>query len=104
MSFFSRLFGKGASDAWQQPLFEALFLALIRNLPSHWNGAVLTLEAPPQGLGHGVSRSIRSPEGHLDIVSPSEDLLRATRKVELAFKKRGMLWKRATIRMQKDGE
>lgn len=94
-----------APGEWHQSIMQRLFIELIKLLPVHWKAAILTLTAPPEGLGRGVTLSVTSPEGHRDPVFPTTDeLLLATRELELGCKHRDMLWKRVVVSVKKVGE
>lgn len=103
MGFFGRLFGKRDPD-WHEPLLREVLVSFIRNVPPSWKAARLTLKAPEHGLGTGVSHSIVSPERHRDVVSPSDDLMHATRTFELGSVKHKLQWKKVVVDVEKDGE
>ena len=76
----------------------------IRNVPPSWAAATLTLEAPEDGLGQGVTHSITSPAGLRDVVFPSDELMLATRKLELGSIENKLDWRKAVVGIEKDGE
>ena len=103
MGFLSRLFGRRDHN-WHEPLLRDVLVTFIRNVPPAWNAATLTLAAPEDGLGSGVSHTIVSPEGRRDVVLPSDELMLATRKFELASVEHQMLWKKVVVGVEKEGE
>lgn len=107
MGLFDKLFGRQrqVTDAQRQvPVIQEVCVTLIRLLPPHWNAVALSLDVPDHGLGKGLTHSIKSPEGHRDVVMPTMEVFAATRKLELGWVERKGTFKRAIISAQRDGE
>ena len=107
MGLLDKLFGKPkkVTDAqWQVPAVQEICVTLVRIIPPHWNAVALTLDVPDHGIGKGLSHSIKSPEGHKDVVMPTMEVFEATRKFELGWIERKGTFKRAIISAQRDGE
>ena len=62
---------------------QAIGIALINILPRDWRSALLTLKTTDKGLGGGLAHNIRSGEGRTEIIMPDDELLLATRRLEL---------------------
>jgi len=61
------------------PILNVVGRELIAATPEHWQSAELTLEVTQRSKDiQGVSHLISSPEGHRDIVTPTEELMSAT--------------------------
>ena len=84
------------------PLFRPIVRSLIEATPETWTSATLELVAPPDGLGRGVSHLIYNPEHPRDIVVPTDELMEATRALELASLDSGDSWRRCTFRIEQD--
>lgn len=63
----------------QSELYEKVVGALIDSTPEHWYSFNLGLSKGGSGFIH----SVESNEGHEDLVSPSEQVLLATRNLQL---------------------
>lgn len=79
----------------QGVLFQDISVALIGCTPEHWYSAVLFLNKSDTGLVH----TIESDEGHSDIVSPSDELFIATRKLQLLLSSKGEMFLTAKFRV-----
>lgn len=107
MGLLDKLFRKPKQvrDAqWQVPAVQEICITLIRIIPRHWNAVALILDVPEYGMGKGLTHSIKSPEGHKDVVTPTMEVFAATRKFELGWIERKSTFKRAIISAQRDGE
>jgi hypothetical protein len=90
----------GQSD-WETrtSIFIRLANALIEATPEWWSAAELELVTPPEGFGSGLLHTIASHEFPHDIVVPTDELMEATRALELASIKDGDQWRRCLIRV-----
>jgi hypothetical protein len=107
MGLLDKLFGKTKQNShaeWQVPIVQEICITLIRIIPPHWNSVALVLDVPEHGLGKGLSHSIKSPEGHNDVVMPTMEVFAAARKFELGWVERRSTFKRAIISAQRNGE
>jgi hypothetical protein len=107
MGLFDKLFGKPKQNThaeWQVPIIQEICITLIRIIPPQWNSVTLILDVPEHGIGKGLTHSIKSPEGHTDVVMPNMEVFAATRKLELGWLERKSTFKRAIISAQRNGE
>jgi hypothetical protein len=107
MGFLDKLLGKRQNNSqpeWQAPVVQEICIMLIRIIPPHWTAVVLALDVPEHGIGKGLTHSIRSPEGHKDVVMPTMEVFAATRKLELGWVERKSTFKRAIITAERNGE
>ncbi|MDB5352631.1 MAG: hypothetical protein JWN86_3878 [Planctomycetota bacterium] len=86
----------------QPSSFKQIVRTLIEATPEWWTSATLELVAPPEGLGRGVSHLIYNPQHPRDIVVPTEDLMAATRELELASLAQGDSWRRCIFRITQE--
>lgn len=84
----------------QNQIYPLIGRELISLTPEHWTSAVLELKAEENGVSH----SIFSEDGHRDIVTPSMELFKQTRRLELLFKQYNSMWKEARFRIWLDEE
>jgi hypothetical protein len=85
----------------QSPIFRRLACALVEATPEWWSAAELELVAPPSGLGSGLAHSIWSDEHPHDLVIPTDEIMEATRALELASVQRGDDWSRSAFRIMR---
>lgn len=107
MGLFDKFFGRqnqNANAEWQVPVVQEICITLVRIIPPHWNAVALYLEVPEHGIGKGLAHTIKSPEGHKDVVTPGMEVFSATRKLELGWVERKKTFKRAIISAQRSGE
>jgi hypothetical protein len=88
----------------QAQVFQQLASALIEATPEWWTHATLELVAPPDGLGNGVSHSISNSDFPQDVVVSTDEILEATRMLELASTKHSDSWKRCVFRIQQEDD
>ena len=94
-------------QALQTPVHEAIARELVALAPEHWSAIQLSLtrKAYPAdaGLsGEGVAHTIGSPEGHRDVIFPSEPLFVQTRSMELLFRDHGVPWRTAEYKVTRE--
>jgi hypothetical protein len=92
----------------QKPIDIEIVNSLIGCTPELWQAAELIIEKIKQvenGPG-GLLHQITNPEGSRDLVSPSEDLYLATRRLEMLFSKHGISYFKAVylVTLQPDGD
>ena len=78
---------------------------LIELTPDSWNAAVLeVVYSAEQGI-EKYAHVILSPEGHKDLIYPSEKIFAATHQLGLLFRRYGRRWRKAKyeVRLQDDG-
>lgn len=83
----------------QAPIFANLTDALVEATPEWWSAAELELVAPPDGLGTGLAQSISSKEHPRDVVVATDEVMEATRALELASVRHGDSWRRCVFRV-----
>jgi hypothetical protein len=84
------------------PIFMRLADALVEATPEWWSSAELELIAPAAGFGEGLSHSIRNTEYARDVVVPTDEVLEATRSLELASIRHGDSWQRCIFRVAQE--
>jgi hypothetical protein len=104
MGIFSGLFGKKKLDIQelQQPLIEEMCGALIDLLPQHWTAATLEITVTRDGKNQSITHSIRSPEGHPDVVVVNPELADAVRRLQLLCDEHGHKFTKLTFRVDAD--
>ena len=64
------------------PVLNAIGQELISATPEHWRAAELTLEIEQRSEEtQGIAHLITSPEGHRDLIAPTEELVNATHRL-----------------------
>lgn len=98
-------------EAWQIALAQEISIAMLRQIPEDWTSAQLVLEPTENGLGTGMRHSAITPQGadgfrlkDAQFATPNMEVMAATRKLELAWVKRGSTFKRVTITAVSDGD
>ena len=86
----------------QSLIFRRLADALVEATPEWWSAAELELVAPPAGLGGGLAHTISSGEYPRDIVVPTDEIMEATRALELASLRHGDAWRRCVFRVAQE--
>jgi len=114
MSLLKKIFGKHEAvrdEQWQVPIVQQICIAMIHQIPEHWDSAVLMLEPTEKGIGTGLSHSAIMPRPSRDFairdsefVTPDMDVMAATRQLELGWVERKGTFKRAIISATRDGE
>lgn len=85
-------------------IYRDLAGALIEATPEWWSQATLELSAPPEGLGKGVAHAISNEDYPRDVVVATDEIMAATRLIELHSLQRSDPWKRCVFRISQDGE
>ena len=88
----------------QTHVFQKLTSALVGATPKWWTHALLELTAPSEGLGSGLAHTIINADFSRDVVVPTDEVLEATRLLELASVKHSDSWKRCVFRIWQEGE
>jgi len=116
VSLLQRIFGKQKQSAvdkqWEVSTVQEIGIAMIRQMPEHWDSAVLVLEPTEKGLGTGLSHSAITPQRagkdftlqNGAFITPGMEVMAATRKLELGWLERKGTFKRAIISAARDGE
>lgn len=93
----------GTLQQRQYPIDLEIAQEVIAITPEWWRSAVLELAATtaPDGT-EALSHSISSPDGHRDVVIPTDELFAATRSLVMLFREYGTMWKRATYTVRLD--
>jgi hypothetical protein len=114
MGFFDKILGKRkdvVDEQWELPIVQEICIAMIHQIPEHWDKASIVLEVPEHGLGRGLAHSAITPEPSTDMalrsgdfVTPDTAVMAATRKLELGWVERKGTFKRAIITAAKDAE
>lgn len=80
-------------EARQGPLPTAIVNELIALTPEWWNAAILTIGSVCEGGIQSMLHETRSPEGHREPITPSEELFDLTRQLSQFFQEFGQPWK-----------
>ncbi len=89
----------------EEPIDQEIANALIEATPEWWMSAVMAIEfgAKPGGV-EGYRHVISSPEGHRDLVEPTERIYGATIQLADLFRQHGRPWKSAKYTVKKHAE
>jgi hypothetical protein len=82
------------------PIFIRMAEALVEATPERWSSAVLELVVPQGHLGTGLAHSISNPDFPREIIVPTEELLEATRELELVSERHEDSWDRCVFRIE----
>src|SRR5437762_13708075 len=84
----------------QRPIDEAMARALVEVIPESWEAAELEITRSEQGDQEPTFKHvISSPEGHRDMIMPSDDIFEAAFKLGDLFAEHGKPWKRVVYRV-----
>ncbi len=86
----------------QSPIFERLAYALVEATPEWWSSAELELVASPDGFGDGLDHSISNSDYPRDLVMATDEIIEATRALELASVRHGDAWSRCLFKIGQD--
>ena len=87
----------------QTPILNAIGSALIAATPEHWKSVTLELVATqPTTLTVGLVHTITSPEGHRDLITPTEDLMAATTELQCLCERYGRPFARIVFEVSCD--
>lgn len=88
----------------QAEIYPQLTMALIEATPEWWNKATLELVCS-EGMGNGLEHRISNPDYPQDIVVATDEILTATRMLELCSKRHADAWRRCVFQIaEKDGK
>jgi hypothetical protein len=82
----------------QSPILQRLADALLEATPEWWSAAELELVAQPAGLAHAISNA----EYPRDLVMPTDEIMEATRALELASVRYEDAWRRCLFRIAQE--
>ena len=77
----------------QGPLHTAIVNELIALTPESWSAAMLTVGFASEEGMQSMDHEIRSPEGHRELINPSDELFDLTHQLFLLFQEFGQPWK-----------
>ncbi|KAF0813619.1 hypothetical protein IGB42_01970 [Andreprevotia sp. IGB-42] len=79
--------------------------ALITATPETWNSAKMVVEREESNGQEKMAISISSPEGHGEIVGPTEEIFSSLYKLSDLFREYGSIWSRAfySVKLQEGG-
>lgn len=83
------------------PIDEAIVREVIAATPEWWQAAVLEVtctKAP--GDMEGMAHMITSPQGHRDVVQPTDEILDLTHQLLDLFARFGKRWRKVTYRIE----
>lgn len=81
----------------QTPIHAAIANELIGITPDTWDVIEYRVEHKPQSDGHfTIGHTILSPDGHRDLIAPSDLLFAEAKKLFDVFAAHGEVWKRTT--------
>ncbi|MBL8817727.1 MAG: hypothetical protein JNL58_17000 [Planctomyces sp.] len=87
-----------------EQIYPQLASALIEATPEWWTHATLELECPPEGLGSGLSHSISNADFPQDVVVATDEVMLATRMLELCSKRHSDTWTRFVFQIRQEGD
>jgi len=89
----------------QTPILQDIGSALIEATPQHWRVAVLELATTHLATGVvGLQHCVTSPEGHGDLVMPTDELMEATRRLQALCEQHGQLFSRVVFEIRCDSD
>ncbi len=88
----------------QAQIYPQLASALIEATPEWWTHATLELDCNSNGMGNGLAHCIINSDFPADIVVATDELMIATRMLELCSKRYEDSWKRCIFRIRQDGD
>jgi hypothetical protein len=88
----------------QAEIYPQLASALIEATPEWWTHATLELDCPPAGLGNGLAHSISNADFPQDVVVATDEVMLATRMLELCSKNHSDSWKRCVFKIYQEGD
>lgn len=88
----------------QAEIYPQIATALIEATPEWWTHATLELESPPDGLGSGLAHSISNADFPSDVVVATDEVMLATRMLELCSLRHSDSWIRCVFRIFQDGD
>lgn len=86
----------------QAPIFTRIAEALVEATPEWWSHAALELVAPKGQFGTGLAHAISNAEHRRDVVVATDELLEATRALELASVRHGDAWRCCLFRIEQN--
>lgn len=86
----------------QTPIFQRLAHALVEATPEWWSAAALELTAPVAGFGLGLAHAISCAEYPRDVVVATDEVLEATRALEMVCVLHGDSWRRCVFRITQE--
>jgi hypothetical protein len=88
--------GPSVPNERQEQLHTAIVNELIALTPEWWNSALLKVSVVDRKGIQSMSHEITSPQGHRELISPSDELFALTRQLFLLFQEFGQRWKQVT--------
>jgi|GEM_PF-1498307 hypothetical protein len=83
----------------QAPIDSNLVAALVAATPEKWNSAEMFVERSDDSTNEKMSISISSPDGHKELVSPTDDIYEGLYKLSDCFRDEGKVWKSVRYRV-----
>lgn len=83
----------------ETPIDQEIVNELVGLVPEAWNRVVLEVKYSVDERGEGFEHSISNPDGHRDLVEPSDAIYAATWELQELFRKYGGSWTRVTYRV-----
>lgn len=93
-----------ALEDQQAEIYPQLATALIEATPEWWTHATLELNCTSEGLGTGLEHSISNADFPKDVVVATDEVMMATRMLELCSVRHSDSWKRCVFRIWQDGD
>lgn len=89
----------------QAPIDQAIASALVASTPESWRSASMLVEHVNDEGSARFRVEVVSPEGHRDLVSPSEDLFDEIKKLVDLYQRSGKMWTSVTymVSLRNDG-
>lgn len=83
----------------ETPIDQEIVNELVSLAPEAWTRVVLEVKYSVDERGEGFEHSISNPDGHRDLVEPSDAIYAATWELQELFRKYGGSWTRVTYRV-----
>lgn len=88
----------------QAPVDRYLVEALIAATPENWNAAEMLVERQDDGINEKMLIEISSPEGHTDLVGPTDEIYEGLYCLSDCFRSEGKMWRSARYQISLSAE
>lgn len=76
----------------ETPIDQEIVNGVVELIPETWNRAVLEVDYSIDDRGEGFEHTIFNPDGHRDVVAPSDSIYDATFRLQQLFRRYGGIW------------
>lgn len=77
----------------QAPIDRDLVQALIAATPETWGAAAMLVERQDDGTNEKMLIEISSPEGHADLIGPTDEIYEGLYRLSDCFRSEGKVWR-----------